>query len=245
MGPAISAGETAADLAALQSLRVAPSPVPPGAAGILVASSAVLPRSLEVLSLSDEVALEPAKRLGDHALWLPVVTDARVRQADLELRLGEATLRLALAVGEPAVPLALPANLPEEAKSTGQLQATRPVFVYSFVPGEGIDLAGVGILNETTGEWRQRDIVEPPEKVSVFEEVDTDGDGAADDADTSLEVPREDFLGIRLEPGPNRLLLSTFSRDGRARLEALLVTFEEPAAPVDAEESPGPAPGGD
>jgi hypothetical protein len=113
------------------------------------------------------------------------------------------------------------------------------------VPGESIDLAGVGILNETTGEWRQRDIVEPPEKVSVFEEVDTDGDGAADDADTSLEVPREDFLGIRLEPGPNRLLLSTFSRDGRARLEALLVTFEEPAAPVDAEESPGPAPGGD
>lgn len=195
--------------AALEDLRVAPNPIPPGTSELIVGSARGLPEELELLALGGGLAVESVRALSRNALRAVVSASPETREATLRLRVGERALDLKIAVGRASEPLALPANLPREALETGRLETVRDILAYGFLPAEGVRLASLSILNETTGGWFQRDL--EPER-----------------ARDPSEPPRVDFLGVRLAPGENRLLVASISEDGTSRLEELVVVRREP-----------------
>lgn len=199
----------------LGDLRIAPSPIPPGTSEVVIGSARGLPEAVALAALSGGVVVQKVDRLSGSAIRAVVATEEGTREARLGLTSAAESVEAAIPVASPPGPLAVPANLPEEALRTGEVETPRDVFVYAFLPAEGVDLAGVCILNETTGAWHQRDI-EPPEA--------EEEEGAPEDVSEAEEAPRPDFLGVRLALGPNRLLIATFARDGTARLEELRVT---------------------
>lgn len=195
--------------AALEDIRIAPNPLPSGTSEVIFGSARGLPEKLDLAALDGGLTVESVRALSRNALRAVVSASPEAQEATLRLRAEERTLDLRIAVGRASEPLALAANLPPEALETGKLETERDIFVYAFLPAAGTRLASVCILNDTTGEWFQRDLEE-------------------ESARDASEPPRADFLGVKLAPGSNRLLVAAFSKEGTSRLEELAVVCREP-----------------
>ncbi len=195
--------------ARLGDLRIAPNPLPPGEAELVIGSARGLPPALEIVPLGEALSVKSIEALSRNAIRITVTTSPEIAAAALSLRASGDAMDARLQVGRPQKPLALPMHLPPEALEARKVETQSDDFVYSFVPADGVELASVCVLNATTGQWFQRDL-------------------DAEASDDRAEPPRVDFLGTKLAPGANRLLIATFSRDGSSRLEEFVAVRRVP-----------------
>lgn len=215
---------------AFDEVFVAPNPIPAGSSELWIGSSKRLPEAAEVLSLSEGLSIERAERVSPFALRVLFASPLTSGGLALRLRAGEEEIDLVLSVGLERDSIALAANIPEEDLVAGAVTTRRDVFLYGFVPREGVELASLKILNATTGIWSSRDTEALPEKDPQDPTllVDSDGDGLVDRDDPDLvsaDEPPQDFLGVKLVRGANELRIATFDKAGGSRVEHITVFY--------------------
>jgi hypothetical protein len=207
-------------------LAIAPNPVAPGRSDVFLLSTRALPDAIVAEPASDGVVLEEVRALSAQVVKLTLQVDGSAPDVSLRMKLGSEEVAITLQVGAKARPVAIAANIPEDAILDGRLLTGSPIFVYGYEAALGPEWYGTGILNETTGTWHLRRAEAVPGPEPELLEVDTDGDGVLDRDDTEdAAESRADFIGLELIEGVNHLHIVTFTRTGFSSLEDLLVEY--------------------